>query len=256
MAQVHSELESARATLPALAQQLEETENALSVLLGRNPGTIDRGKGIAGLGAPEVPAGLPSDLLERRPDVRQAEEVLVAANALVGAARARYFPTISLTGAFGGVSEELDALFEGPSEAWSYGGGITGPLFAAGAIRAQSAQAEARRREALAGYESAVQNAFRDAENALTSTQRTRERLDTLLRQVASLRDYARLARRRYDGGYTSYLEVLDSERTLLGAEVTVAQAQADYRNALVGAYKALGGGWIDLADAQSQPAP
>jgi multidrug efflux system outer membrane protein len=256
MAQVRSELESARAALPALELQLEQTENALSVLLGRNPGTVERGRRIAELGAPPLPAGLPSDLLERRPDVRQAEENLVAANALMGAARARYFPTISLTGAFGGVSQELDALFEGPSEAWSYGGSITGPLFAAGAIRAQSAQAQARRKEALAGYELAVQNAFRDAENALTAAQRTRERLDILLRQVASLRDYARLARRRYDGGYTSYLEVLDSERTLLSSEVTVAQAQADYRNALVGTYKALGGGWIDLADAQTAAAP
>ena len=255
LAQVRSELDSARAAIPSLELQVEEVENALSVLLGRNPGPVERGRRIAELGVPPIPAGLPSDLLERRPDVRQAEETLVAANALMGAARARYFPTISLTGAFGGVSQELDALFSGPSEAWSYGGSITGPLFTAGAVRAQSAQAQAARKEALAAYELAVQNAFRDAENALKAVQSTRQRLEILDRQVASLRDYARLARRRYEGGYTSYLEVLDSERTLLNAEVTVAQAEAEHRNALVGAYRALGGGWIDLADAQSAPA-
>lgn len=256
VAQVRSELDSARAAIPSIELQVEQAENALSVLVGRNPGPVERGRRIAELGVPPIPAGLPSDLLERRPDVRQAEETLVAANALMGAARARYFPAISLTGAFGGVSQELDALFNGPSEAWSYGGSITGPLFTAGAVRAQSAQAEALRKEALAGYELAVQNAFRDTENALKAVQSTRERLDILLRQVSSLRDYARLARRRYDGGYTSYLEVLDSERTLLNAEVTAAQAEADHRNALVGTYRALGGGWIDLADAQSASTP
>jgi multidrug efflux system outer membrane protein len=256
MAQVRSELEAARAAIPVLELQLEDTENALSILLGRNPGPVERGRPIAEIGAPAIPSGLPSDLLDRRPDLRVAEETLVAANALLGAARARYFPTISLTGAFGGVSPDLDALFDGPSETWSYAGSITGPLFAGGAIRAQSRQAEARRRETLANYELAVQNAFRDAETSLAAAQRTRERLEILDRQVTSLRDYARLARRRYEGGYTSYLEVLDSERTLLSSEVTLAQAQADYRNARVGAYKALGGGWIDLADQFSRPAP
>lgn len=255
MAQVRSELDSARAAIPSLELQVEQAGNSLSVLLGRNPGPVERGRRVAELGVPPVPAGLPSDLLERRPDVRQAEENLVAANALMGAARARYFPSISLTGAVGGVSQELDALFNGPSEAWSYGGTITGPLFAAGAVRAQSAQAQALRKEALAGYELAVQNAFRDAENALKAVQSTRDRLEILDRQVASLRDYARLARRRYEGGYTSYLEVLDSERALLTAEVTLVQAEAEHRNALVGAYRALGGGWIDLADARSSPA-
>lgn len=256
VAQVRSELEAARSAVPTLELQLAEVENALSVLLGRLPGTVERGKRIADLAWPVVPAGLPSELLERRPDLRQAEQELVAANALMGAARARYFPSISLTGAFGGVSQDLDTLFSGTSESWSYGGTITGPLFAAGAIRAQSAQAAARRKEVLAAYELAIQNAFRDTENALTATRSTRERLEILLLQVSALRDYARLARRRYDGGYTSHLEVLDSERALLSAEVSLAQAQADFRNALVGAYKALGGGWIDLADSLSASTP
>ena len=255
LAQVRSELDAARAAVPSLELQVEQAENALSVLLGRNPGPVERGRRIGELGTPPIPAGLPSDLLERRPDVRQAEANLVAANALMGAARARYFPSVSLTGAFGGISQELDALFDGPSEAWSYGGSITGPLFAGGAVRAQSRQAQAQRKEALAGYELAVQSAFRDAENALKAAQSTRQRLDILTGQVASLRDYARLARRRYEGGYTSYLEVLDAERALLNGELTVAQAEAEHRNALVGTYRALGGGWIDVADAQSSPA-
>ncbi len=249
MAQVISEYEAAAAAVPSAERAIAQAENALAVLLGRNPGPIPRGKTIDELNLPPVPAGLPSDLLERRPDIRQAEQNLIAANARIGAARALYYPTISLTGLFGVASASLGNLFSGPARTWSFAGSLSGPIFTGGGIEGQVAQAEAQQKQLLATYERAIQNAFREVDDALVDQLKSRERLAAQGRQVAALRDYARLSRLRYEGGYTSYLEVLDAERSLFNAELSYAQTQADLFSALVNVYKAMGGGWVDEAD-------
>ncbi|MEO8306369.1 MAG: efflux transporter outer membrane subunit, partial [Betaproteobacteria bacterium] len=172
VSQAQSQYETAAAQIPQIESQIAQTENALSVLLGRNPGPIARGKSIYDLLLPTVPAGVPSTLLERRPDLIQAEQQLVAANAQIGAAKALYFPTISLTGALGTASSDLSNLFTGPARLWNYAGQIVGPIFTAGAISGQVAQAEAAQQAALYNYRSVIQNAFADVDNALVANQK------------------------------------------------------------------------------------
>ncbi|MFT4174152.1 MAG: efflux transporter outer membrane subunit [Rhodocyclaceae bacterium] len=247
-AQARSEYANALASVPAIEQAIAQQENALSVLVGRNPGPITRGRRINELTPLAVPAGLPSDLLARRPDVLQAEQSLIAANADIGAARALYFPTISLTGLFGGASTSLNGLFSGPGRVWNYAANVSMPLFTAGSIRGQVHTAEARQQEAVANYRKAVQSAFAETENALTGLQKTQAARDAQAMQVDALRTYARLARLRYEGGYTSYLEVLDAERSLFAAELQLAQSQADALTQFVSLYKAIGGPWVDTA--------
>lgn len=249
VAQIRSEYEAAAAAIPSAERAIAQSENALSILLGRNPGPILRGRSVDDLSLPVVPAGLPSELLERRPDVRQAEQNLIAANARIGAARALYYPAISLTGLFGGASADLDNLFNGSARVWSYAGNITGPIFTGGQVSGTVAQADAQQKQLLATYERTIQNAFREVDDALIDHRKSRERLAAQGRQVDALRDYARLARLRYDNGYTSYLEVLDADRSLFNAELGYAQTQADVFNALVNIYKAMGGGWVNVAD-------
>jgi multidrug efflux system outer membrane protein len=255
LAQIRSEYEAAAAAIPAAERAVAQTENALATLLGRNPGPILRGRSVDDLSLPAVPAGLPSQLLERRPDVRQAEQNLIAANARIGAARALYYPTISLTGFFGGASSDLDNLFNGAARVWSYAGSVAGPIFTGGQLSGTVAQAEAQQRQLLATYERTIQTAFREVDDALVDHLKSRDRLAAQGRQVEALRDYARLSRLRYDNGYTSYLEVLDAERSLFNAELGYAQTQADVFNALINIYKSMGGGWVDEAD-KLAPAP
>jgi len=247
--QVKSEYEQALATIPQIEKQVTFQENALSQLLGRNPGPIARGKGMDELILPVVPAGLPSDLLEKRPDIRQAEQVLVAANARIGVARAQYFPTISLTGLFGWASTDLSNLFTGSARVWSWGGTVTAPIFTGGAIRGQVKAAEAIQQQALLSYQSTIQTAFREVDDALVDQKLTREQLEAQQRQLDSLREYTRLAWLRYENGFTSYLEVLDAERSLFSAELSHAQTQGVLFGALVNLYKAMGGGWVVEAD-------
>lgn len=249
LSQVKSEYELALSRIPLLQKQIAFQENALSVLLGRNPGPIPRGKTIDELTLPTVPAGLPSDLLERRPDIRQAEQDLIAANARIGAAKALYFPTISLTGLFGWSSTDLSNLFAGPSQAWSWAGSFTAPIFTGGAITGNYKSAQAFQQQALFRYQKAIQNAFREVDDALVGQKRTREQLSSQRKQVDTLKDYARIARLRYEEGYTSYIEVLDAERSLFNAELSQTEVQGVLFRALVDLYKAMGGGWIDEAD-------
>src|SRR5580765_15415 len=169
VSQAQSQYETAAVQIPQLESQIAQTENALSVLLGRNPGPIPRGKSIYDLALPSVPSGVPSTLLERRPDLLQAEQTLIAANAQIGAAKALYFPTISLTGAFGGASAELSNLFSGPARAWNFTGQVVGPIFTFGAVSGQVAEAEAAQRAALYNYQLSIQNAFADVDNALVA---------------------------------------------------------------------------------------
>ncbi len=242
--QVKSEYEQALSTIPAIEKAIAQQENALSVLLGRNPGAISRGKTIDGLALRVVPAGLPSDLLENRPDIRQAEQDLIAANAQIGVARAQYFPSISLTGLFGWASMDLSNLFSGPARTWNWAAPVSVPVFTGGAIAGQVQVAEAVQQQALLGYQQSIQNAFREVEDSLIDQRRTREQLEAQARQVESLRNYARIARLRYDNGYTSYIEVLDAERSLFSAELSYTQTQGTLFQALVNLYKAMGGGW------------
>ena len=245
LAQAQSEYESALASIPQIQIQIAQQEGVLSVLLGRNPGPINRGRAIAQFNVPGVPAGLPSELLERRPDLRQAEQNLIAANARIGAAKALYFPTISLTALSGGVSTQLSNLFSGANRVWSYGGDATMPVFTAGRTAGVVQQAEALQQQALLQYEKSIQNAFREVEDALVSLQKSREQVAAQGRQIAALRTYARLARLRYENGYTSYLEVVDAETRLFNAELSYTQTQGTVFISLVNLYKSMGGGWV-----------
>jgi len=249
LAQVKVEYEQAAAAIPPLERQIAFTENTLSVLLGHNPGPIPRGKTIDALVAPPVPAGTPSSLLVRRPDVRAAEQSLVAANARIGVARAQYFPTISLTGLFGYVSEELDNLLKNAANVWSVGGTALGPIFTGGAVSAQVRASEAVQRQALVGYLQTVQGAFQEVDNALISVQKTREQLAAEGRRVKALNDYARLALVRYNEGYSSYIDVLDAQRSLFDAELQYVAVQGTVYTSLVDTYKAMGGGWVIEAE-------
>ncbi|HQR11513.1 MAG TPA: efflux transporter outer membrane subunit [Casimicrobiaceae bacterium] len=249
VAQAQSQYETAAAQIPQIESQIAQTENALSVLLGRNPGPIPRGKSVDQLALPRIPAGVPSELLTRRPDLLQSEETLIAANAQIGAAKALYFPTISLTGALGSSSSALSNLFTGPARVWSYSGQLIGPIFTFGAVSGQVAQAEGAQKAALYSYQLSIQNAFADVENALVASSKLQEQLVAQERLVAALRDYSRLANLQYTGGYTSYSTVLQAEQSLFPAELTLATVRASVFSANVGIYKAMGGGWIVAAD-------
>ena len=247
--QAKSEYEQALATVPAIERAIAQQEHALTSLLGRNPGSVPRGAAIDRLGLPAVPAGLPSDLLERRPDIRRAEQELIAANARIGVARAQYFPSISLTGALGGTSTDLSALFGGPARTWSYFVPVSVPIFTGGVISGQVKVAEAQKEQLVLQYRKAIQDAFRDMEDALSDRLHTRDQLEAQERQVETLRNYARVARLRFDNGYTSYIEVLDSERSLFNAELAYIQTRGALYQALVNLYKAMGGGWVVNAE-------
>ena len=248
--QTHSQYETAAATIPQIESQIAQTEHALSILLGRNPGPIKRGRTIYDLQLPPVPAGLPSEILVNRPDIQEAEQHLISANAQIGAARALYFPTISLTGAYGNSSADLSDLFKGPANAWSYVGSLTGPIFAGGAIFGQVKRAEAARKAALYNYELAVQNSFADVENALVARKKLVEQIEAQERLVKANSEYTRLARLQYEGGYTPYSTVLQAEQMLLPSEINLVQSRTSAFIALVNIYKAMGGGW--LTEAQS----
>lgn len=254
--QVKVQYQTAAAQIPIIRQQIVQTENALSILLGRNPGPIPRGKSLLELIAPEVPAGLPSELLERRPDLLQTEQLLIAANAQIGAAKAQYFPTISLTAAFGVSSSQLNSLFKGPAQVWSYGGNFIGPIFTAGAISGQVAQATAGQKAALLSYELAIQSAFADVENALVTRQELVEQIVAQQALVQALREYSRLAYLQYNGGYAPYTDVLQAEQQLFPAELNLAAAQTALLASVVRIYQATGGGWVDLAQKTADTPP
>jgi len=254
LSQAESEYEDALARIPDIERAIGQTENALSVLLGRNPGPIPRGLPLDALILPAVPAGVPSGLLERRPDILRAEQTLIAANARIGVAKSLYFPTISLTGAFGTVSTDLSSLFTASSRAWNFGVPVSVPLFTAGRIGGEVKAAEAVQQQALYGYQQTIQNAFREVDDALLDRGKSGQRIDALSRQLKALRNYARLARMRYDEGYTSFLEVLDAERSLFNVELAHTASQNVLFRSLINIYKSMGGGWVDQAE-QGMPA-
>jgi multidrug efflux system outer membrane protein len=247
MSQVRAEYEGALAQRPPILQAIAVQENALSVLAGKNPGPISRTNNLESLQAARVPAGLPSELLLRRPDILQAEDRLVASNALIGAARAQFFPRITLTGLLGFASGSLGNLFTGPARTWTFTGDVNGPIYTGGGLKAAVEQAEARREQALGNYELVVQNAFRDVEDSLADLRRSAELRDILQGRVQTLQHGVELAKERYENGYSDYLEVLDTERSLFSVELQLASARGDYQRALVSLYRALGGDWVSV---------
>jgi len=252
LSQNQSLYQDALASIPPLKEQIAATENQLSVLMGRDPGPIARGRNIDELRAPLVPAGLPSALLDQRPDIRQAEEQLAAANARIGVAQAAYFPTISLTGALGSASAQLSSLFTGPTGVWSFGAGLVAPIFTAGSIAGQVQQAEAQQQEALFNYQRSILNAFADVDNALADHSTSLERLVALRAEVEANSNYVRLARLRYENGYTSYIEVLDADQRLFSSQLALTDQQAHVLNTSVNLYQAMGGGWVGIADSET----
>jgi multidrug efflux system outer membrane protein len=243
--QAEADLENTAAEIPDLERQIAQTENQLSILLGRNPGPISRGKPlVAQTFPPEVPAGLPSALLERRPDVRQAEQILVAANAEIGVAKSAFFPQILLTGSFGVESVALSDLFTGPARAWQFGPTVTLPIFHGGRNRANLQLAEAQQQEALARYEQTIRQAFRETEDALVAHRKARETLVARREALQASREALSVAEFRYRSGLTSYLAVLETQRTLFAAEISESRTMLAQLVAVVQLYRALGGGW------------
>ena len=232
-------------TIPDTERSIEQTENQLSFILGNNPGPITRGQPLERQQTlPIVPAGLPSSLLERRPDIRAAEENLVAQRALVSAAKKAYFPRISLTGLLGFQSDQLSNLFSGPSRAWTFVPQVSQPIFTAGRLKSGVKSAKAQQEFALVQYQQTTQNAFREVSDALVQYRKVKEIRAQQELLVSTLRDRSRLAHLRYEGGVDTLLNALDSDRELFDAERNLTQTKRDELFSLVQLYKALGGGW------------
>lgn len=243
--QFEAEVHAAEAAVPALERDRHRQEGALAILLGRSPravmeAKVDRGSGAAP-DAVEVPAGLPSELLRRRPDLREAEARLMAANARIGVARAAYYPSVSLTGFLGGESQSLSDLFSGPARTWSLAAGLLQPLYGGGQIRGGVDLADARTREAAANYELAVARAFKEARDAIALQSTARENLAARRAQETALARALELAKIRYEAGMTGLLELLDAQRQLLAVRLGAIDADRDRRNAVIDLYLALG---------------
>lgn len=243
--QAEIELAVASASVSAAERAVAQTEHALGLLLGRNPGGIARGLPLTRqVVPPAIPAGLPSELLKRRPDVLSAEASLAAQTARIGVAQAARWPSLSLTGALGFESGELSNLTESGSDFWNVGAGLLAPVFNAGRNRSRVEIERARTEQALLAYRQTVLRAFAEVEDALVAVRTYRDEHAARRRQVEAARSAARLSRARYDGGVTSYLEVLDVERSLFSAELAESQTLRLYIDAVIQLYKALGGGW------------
>lgn len=241
--------EANRATTAATVHDIERRialqENLINLLLGRGPGPIPRGPSLTAQSLPPaLPVGLPLQLLERRPDIVQAEQLLAASNADIGAAKALFFPSINITALTGGLSREFNDLGDSDAGIWSFGAGVFQPLFRGGAIRYNYAAAKARFEQAMAQYQKAVQNGFRDTADAIVTIEKKRAAAIEVEKSVVALRDGADLARSRYEGGLSSYLDILIADQSLFSAELNLARIRADEHIAVVNLYRALGGGW------------
>jgi len=247
--QAESQYREALARVPEFERQIAQQENFISVLLGQNPSPIARGRAIDALLFPVIPGGLPSSLLERRPDIRQAEENLIASNADIGVAKAAYFPDISITGMLGLASEQFSDLFKGASKTWSFGASLLQPIFNAGRIDSQVARAEALQREALYTYEKSIISAFQDVENALIDRTKFGQIREEQAKNVAALQKFRDLADLRYREGATIYLEVATAEQSLFNAQLEYVATQSQLFQAYANLYKAMGGGWVQEAE-------
>ena len=246
--QAEQVLDTANAQIPDLERQIGQEEDAISILLGHYPDSVRRGRPLAEQPLPpDVPPGMPSTLLERRPDIRQVEQELVAANAEIGVAKAAFFPQISLTGSGGGAfgrSTLFSGLMSSQTGIWSYGAQVTQPIFTGGALRGNLRLAESQHRQELIAYKEVIQLAFRDVSDALIGYQKLHQVRVAQETTVKDLQDTVNTSLVRYRGGITTYLEVLDGQRSLFEAELTLAQARGNEYQSLVQLYKALGGGW------------
>ncbi len=238
-------VDTAAQAIPGIQQNIEQTENQIRLLLGENPSDVVRGNILTAQNLPpEVPPGLPSELIERRPDIRAAEEALIAANAEIGVARAAYFPQVSLSGFLGGQSTQLASLFNGPHSAWSVVPQVSQPIFTAGRLKSNVKLAEAEREIALIQYQKTIQTAFVEVSNSLIAHQRVRESRERQEALVSALQDRVRLAYIRYRGGVDTQLNALDADRDLFQAELTLSQIRLSELLTVDQLYKALGGGW------------
>ncbi len=240
---------TAQQQIPETERQIEQTENLISVLLGKDPGPVARGRSLVEQDLPAaVPAGLPSALLDRRPDIRSAEQSLIAANARIGEAKALLYPRIALTATGGFASEDLGDLLDGSSGFWDVGVALTQPIFNGGRLRANVRATESRQRQAVILYLQTIQRAFQEVADALVGYRKLKEFRDQQEILTKTLADQQRLSNMRYRGGVTAYLEVLDTDRQFFDAQLGLAQAQRNELLALVALYRALGGGWVDTA--------
>ena len=246
--QAQQTLDTANAQIPDLERQIAQEENAISILLGNYPQAVQRGRPLVEQPLPpEVPPGLPSSLIERRPDIREAEDVLAATNAEIGVAKTQFFPQISLTGAGGGAfgrSSAFSSLMTTQLGIWSYGAQVSQPIFTGGALSGNLHLAKSQNQQALIAYRQAIQRAFGDVSDALIGYQKLHEVRVRQENTVADLQESVRLSNMRYTGGTTTYLEVLDGQRSLYSAELTLAEARGNEYQSLVQLYRSLGGGW------------
>lgn len=249
VAQAKTQYEQAAAEIPQIKTQIAQVENAISVLLGSNPRHIPRGKSIYDLKMPEIPVGIPSELLCQRPDILQAEFNLISANAQIGAAKALYFPSVSLTGFFGLESKQLSNLFSGASRTWNYTGSILGPVFTGGNIYGQVSETKANQQAALYTYQQVIQNAFADVENALIAHEMLLNQLESEGRLVEAAGEYQYLADLQYKGGYSPYFVVIQAQEQYFPAQLSWAETRSQMFSSIVNIYQALGGGWVYLAD-------
>jgi multidrug efflux system outer membrane protein len=256
--QAQQVLDTANAQIPDLERQIGQEEDAISILLGHYPESVQRGRPLAEQPLPpEVPPGMPSSLLERRPDIRQVEQNLIAANAEIGVARAAFFPQISLTGSGGGAfgrSSLFSSLMSSQTGIWSYGAQVSQPIFTGGALRGNLRLAESQHRQELIAYKQVIQLAFRDVSDALIGYQKSHQVRVAQETTVKDLQDTVNTSLVRYRGGITTYLEVLDGQRSLFSAELALAQAQGNEYQSLVQLYKALGGGWQQAFQIPNSP--
>lgn len=254
-ARAEASLASTAATIPNLERQIVAKENQISILLGRSPAAIPRGTPLVDQAfPPETPAGLPSQLLERRPDIQQAEQTLIAANARVGVAKAGFLPTIGLTGLRGGRSDVLEDVVKGSASIWTIAGGLAGPILQGGLVYENYQAAIAEWEQTKLQYEQSVLTALKEVSNALTDQQKLVEVQKEQARAVTALQESVRLATLRYTGGFASYYEVIEAQQQLFPAENALAQTRRDRLAAVVQLYKALGGGWSAYSTSPELP--
>ena len=244
VAQITAEYENVAASIPLIEEEIAKTENALSVLVGDYPHAIARGVAFASINLPKVPSDLPSDMLRQRPDIAQAEQELIAANARIGAAMAQYYPQLSLTGSLGYASGALTNLLTGPAGVWAIAGTLAGPIFDAGAIKGQVQATEAQKMAALANYVKTIHTAFQDVSDALVGYQKSLESLAARNRAIKALQTTVRLAFLKFEEGQESYTTVLTAQNELYTAQLQAISTRFRAFSSLVDLYKALGGGW------------
>jgi len=252
--QVDSQYRLARAAVPLIEAQIAAQENLISILLGRPPGQLARGRTLDDMNIVGVPEALPSSLLTRRPDILQAEQNLISANATVGVAESLYYPDISITGTYGRASEDLGDLLDSSARIWDIGASITAPIFTFGRIAGQIQSAEAVRQQAQDSYRFTILNALKEVNDALVSTDKTSQNFQALKQRENALASYARLADMRYEGGAASYLEVLYANNELFQAQLNTVSSQVGYYSSLINVYKSMGGGWIERAADMAEP--